>query len=430
MQEHSKKIQELSNFLLDYATTLMAVGSHTSRIVKNVTRIAESFGFGVDMTIFQRNITMTVKHSEDYSIRRTYVRRIPAMALNFRTISDLSALSWEAYDHHPGLHELQLRFNTIVNTPRMSRWMVLLLVACANAAFCRLFGGDPIAMGLVWIATLAGFFIRQELTKLQLNHMVIFIICSFIASLTAALGVFCNLGTTQDIALGTSVLFLIPGVPLINSILDILEGHVLVGLSRTINATILIICIALGLSMTLLILGKDIMNNEFWLPVLTDGLFAAIAAIGFAVISNPPKRAISVVALLGAFGHACRFYLLHYTPLNLTISSLFAAFGIGMLSMLAARLVRCPAEVFSFPALLPMIPGMYAYKTVLALIRFMKSDDVSQSQQLIVEIFRNGLTTLFVMFALVIGVSLAMFIFYKQSFTMTRLLPPHHKKQA
>ena len=426
MQEHSKKIQELSNFLLDYATTLMAVGSHTSRIVKNVTRIAESFGFGVDMTIFQRNITMTVKHSEDYSIRRTYVRRIPAMALNFRTISDLSALSWEAYDHHPGLHELQLRFNTIVNTPRMSRWMVLLLVACANAAFCRLFGGDPIAMGLVWIATLAGFFIRQELTKLQVNHMVIFIICSFIASLTAALGVFCNLGATQDIALGTSVLFLIPGVPLINSILDILEGHVLVGLSRTINATILIICIALGLSMTLLILGKDI----FWLPVLTDGLFAAIAAIGFAVISNPPKRAISVVALLGAFGHACRFYLLHYTPLNLTISSLFAAFGIGMLSMLAARLVRCPSEVFSFPALLPMIPGMYAYKTVLALIRFMKSDDVSQSQQLIVEIFRNGLTTLFVMFALVIGVSLAMFIFYKQSFTMTRLLPPHHKKQA
>ena len=66
------------------------------------------------------------------------------------------------------------------------------------------------------------------------------------------------------------------------------------------------------------------MNNEFWLPVLTDGLFAAIAAIGFAVISNPPKGAISVVALLGAFGHACRFYLLHYTPLNLTISSLFA----------------------------------------------------------------------------------------------------------
>lgn len=257
--EDRKEIQELSNFLLDYSTVLMAVGSHTSRVVKNVTRIAEAFGYGVDMTIFQRNITMTVKHVSDYSIRRTYVRRIPTMALNFRTISDLSALSWEAYDRCPGLPELEHKFNTIVHASRMSRWIVLVLVACANAAFCRLFGGDLIAMGLVWGATLAGFFVRQELTKLHLNHMVVFVICSFVASVIAATGVCYNLGTTQDIALGTSVLYLIPGVPLINSILDILEGHVLVGFSRLINATILIICIALGLSTTLLILGKNIL---------------------------------------------------------------------------------------------------------------------------------------------------------------------------
>lgn len=164
------------------------------------------------------------------------------------------------------------------------------------------------------------------------------------------------------------------------------------------------------------------MSDGFWLPVIADGLFAAIAASGFAVISNPPKRAVAIAALLGAIGHACRFYLLHYAPLNLTVSSLIAAFVIGMLSMVAARLIHCPAEVFSFPALLPMIPGMYAYKAVLALIRFMTSDDEVLLQQLIVEIFRCSLTTLFIMSALVIGVSLSMFIFYKQSFTMTRLL--------
>ena len=245
-------IQELSNFLLDFATTLMGVGSHTSRVVRNVNRIAESFGYGVD-------ITMTVKHAGDYSIRRTYVRRIPALALNFRTISDLSSLSWEAYDHDLPLDELKKRYAVITTQPRMSRWVVLILVAFANAAFCRLFGGDWIAMGLVWMATLTGFFVRQELTVRKVNHMLIFIVCSFVASLVAALGVYSDWGTTQDVALGTSVLFLIPGVPLINSILDILEGHVLIGFSRAINAAILIICIALGLSMTLLILGKEVL---------------------------------------------------------------------------------------------------------------------------------------------------------------------------
>lgn len=251
-------IQELSNFLLDFATTLMAVGSHTSRVVRNVTRIADSFGYGVDMTVFQRNITMTIKHRDDYSIRRTYVRRIPAAALNFRTISDLSSLSWDAYDHHLELAEMQKRYSQIITRPPLSRWLVLILVAFANAAFCRLFGGDPMAMGLVWLATLVGFFVRQELLKRHVNHMVVFVVCSFIASLIAGLGFRYHLGATEDIALGTSVLFLIPGVPLINSIIDILEGHVLVGWSRVINAFILIICIALGLSMTLLILGKEV----------------------------------------------------------------------------------------------------------------------------------------------------------------------------
>lgn len=259
MNDKDVNIQELSNFLLDFATTLMGAGSHTSRVVRNVVRIAESFGYMVDMTIFQRNVTMTVKHAEDHSIRRTYVRRIPAIPLNFRTISELSALSWEAYDHYLPLEELRRRYIGIATRPLMSRWWVLLLVACANAAFCRLFGGDFIAVAIVWVATLVGFFIRQELTRRKLNHMLVFIICSFVASLIAATGVRYDWGTTKDIALGTSVLFLIPGVPLINSILDILEGHVLVGFSRAINAAILIICIALGLSVTLLIIGKEIL---------------------------------------------------------------------------------------------------------------------------------------------------------------------------
>lgn len=254
----STDIQELSNFLLDFATTLMAVGSHTSRVVRNVARIADTFGYGVDMTVFQRNITMTIKHRDDYSIRRTYVRRIPASALNFRTISDLSSLSWDTYDHRLELSEIQKRYSRIITRPPLSRWLVLVLVAFANAAFCRLFGGDVMAMGLVWTATLTGFFVRQELMRRHVNHMVVFVVCSFIASLVAGLGFRYQLGDTEDIALGTSVLFLIPGVPLINSIIDILEGHVLVGWSRAINAFILIICIALGLSMTLLILGKEV----------------------------------------------------------------------------------------------------------------------------------------------------------------------------
>ena len=42
------------------------------------------------------------------------------------------------------------------------------------------------------------------------------------------------------------------------------------------------------------------MSPDFLSSILLDGLMAAIAATGFAVISNPPKRAIAVSALLAA----------------------------------------------------------------------------------------------------------------------------------
>ena len=169
----------------------------------------------------------------------------------------MSGLSWDAYDHKLPLGEVESRFRAIMEEARMSRWKVLALVACANAAFCRLFGGDWVAMALVFAATLVGFFVRQEMSARKLNHLVIFVVSSFVASLVASAGVSRGWGGTPEIALATSVLFLIPGVPLMNSIIDILGGHVLIGVSRAMNAGLLIICIAIGLSATLLLLGKD-----------------------------------------------------------------------------------------------------------------------------------------------------------------------------
>lgn len=162
------------------------------------------------------------------------------------------------------------------------------------------------------------------------------------------------------------------------------------------------------------------MSWNVWEAVIFDGVFAAVAAIGFSVISNPPRSAILISALLAALGHGLRFYLLEYGGIPLIPATFVAAFAIGLFSILFARLIHCPAEVFSFPSLLPMIPGMYAYKTILALIRFMNNEDGEVLQELIVEIFRNGLTTLFVLSVLVIGVTLPLFIFHKQSISMTR----------
>lgn len=62
-------------------------------------------------------------------------------------------------------------------------------------------------------------------------------------------------------------------------------------------------------------------------------------------------------------------------------------------------------------SLLPMIRECLVYKTILALVKFIQCKDDSASVDIIVAIFRNGLTATFVMFALVVGVAVPMFIF-------------------
>ena len=104
------------------------------------------------------------------------------------------------------------------------------------------------------------------------------------------------------------------------------------------------------------------------LDILTDGFFAAVAGIGFGAISDPPLRAFKMIAILAALGHACRFCLMNYLGMDIATGSLFAGLVIGFGSLWLGKKVYCPMTVLYIPALLPMIPGKFAYNMVFSLI--------------------------------------------------------------
>lgn len=262
METVSKKtsvnVLELSAFLLDFSTTLLAVGSQPSRVVRGAQRIGASYGHDVDLVVMAKHVIMTVIALDDPTERRTSVRIVRPAAFNFDMILKLNVLSWNAHDAHLPLEELSARYATVMAAPRFDDRLVLVMVALANASFCRLFGGDFVAVAVVGLATLLAFYLRQRMMRAHMDHRLVFMVVAFVASMLVALAVPHVPTGTPQIALGTSVLFLIPGVPLINAINDVIEGFVLLGFVRTVNASILIICIALGLSATLMLMGVSV----------------------------------------------------------------------------------------------------------------------------------------------------------------------------
>ena len=113
---------------------------------------------------------------------------------------------------------------------------------------------------LVWVlCLLAGaiYLFMTNKVRMDVVALGVVILSAFTASMAAACAVIFQFGETPQIALATSVLFLVPGVQMINSIMDLMHGHILMGISRGIHSIMMIACIAIGLSATMLIVGVN-----------------------------------------------------------------------------------------------------------------------------------------------------------------------------
>ena len=254
------QIQELTNFLSEYTAKMLSIGTYTARIERCVRRIADAYDYEASLMIFVRHFIISVMDPADNSIRRTYVKTGAAAQISFDLISELSALSWEIYDEKIPFARAKAAFAEILASQKKSFAKTLILLSVANAAFCELFGGDGGAMALVFAATAFGICARHLLSRLKINLKIQYIAVSFAVSFIVSLGARYGLSATPDVAVGSSILFLIPGVWLINSVFDILNENMLVGISRGLNTGLLIICIAIGLFLTLSISNLGLVN--------------------------------------------------------------------------------------------------------------------------------------------------------------------------
>ena len=164
------------------------------------------------------------------------------------------------------------------------------------------------------------------------------------------------------------------------------------------------------------------MWNDILINFLEDGLFAAIAAIGFSSISNTPHRAYLTCAVIAAAGHSIRYVLTlpEFGCIHVIPASTIASFAIGLLAVLFSSRIKCPAEVCFFPALLPMIPGMYAYRTIEALLSCLYNTQEEVFGHYFYLLTYNGLTCTFIILGMVVGATIPVFLFKKLSFTATR----------
>ncbi|MDE6802091.1 MAG: threonine/serine exporter family protein [Muribaculaceae bacterium] len=237
-------------FLAEYGVWLLGSGATCIRLEKNMKRIAASADMEVEITIMPRHLHLTV-WSKNHRNVFTTVATVKNCPISFYVNSRLSTMSWEIADGRLSIADAYNQLDSIVRSDSQNPWLLLLLVALANASFCRLFGGDFIAMGVVAIATAAGYFMKINLMRRHVDIRIIMIVCAFVSTVIGATDYLFGLGSTPMLAVGTSVLYLVPGIPFLNSFSDMLYRHYICAFSRFMDAVVLTGCLSIGLCLGL-----------------------------------------------------------------------------------------------------------------------------------------------------------------------------------
>ena len=144
--------------------------------------------------------------------------------------------------------------------------------------------------------------------------------------------------------------------------------------------------------------------------LLNDMFFAAIPAVGFALVFNVPQRALIYCAVGGAIGHGGRYLMMQF-GVPIEWATFFAATIVGMIGVHWSHRFLAHPKVFTVAALIPMVPGVFAYKAMIAMVEI---NHLGYSPELIEMCMENFLKAMFIIAGLAVGLAVPGLLFYRR----------------
>ncbi|MGY5355353.1 threonine/serine ThrE exporter family protein [Wenyingzhuangia sp. IMCC45467] len=248
----NSSLKPTANTLLNIGCLLMASGASTNRIRITMERIANGLDYSTEILITHRTIFLLIKNEKTQEEYNSF-KKTPPHGANFTLVSGISKMSWQVTEDKWNLNQITEEVNRLTKLPRYSLSITILFVSLADAGFCRLFGGEYIDMGTSFFATFLAFLVKHYSTKLNFNPYLNIVFASFTACFITCFARMYGIGNHADLAFATAVLFLVPGIPLINSFSDVIDGYVMNGMVRGTHAMMIAFSISIGMLVTMMI---------------------------------------------------------------------------------------------------------------------------------------------------------------------------------
>lgn len=367
-------VRETLDVLLRFGELMLRAGDTAFRVRDSMKTLGDRLGVeSLSVQIALDGITATARRGGELV---TITREVGAPGINAWRISALEKL---ARENGTGLttRTLAEELNAIEAAPPLrSIAAVAIAIGFASGAFSFLNGGDSLGTAMAVVAGGLGQAFRALLFRRRRNQ---YAVTALSAVLTA--GLYCigimSLGATgfgPGHAAGFifSVLFLVPGFPLVASLLDAVQHQPVAALSRLFYATMILLAAAIGLSAVAAVAGlaaTPAPTASYSVGPITLALRALaslLAGFGFAALYNSSTRTVIAVGILSLLGNDLRLAL-HDLGMPLPPATFFGALAVGLLASLAEARLQEPRITLTVPSIIIMTPGLYAFQTIVML---------------------------------------------------------------
>jgi len=244
----------------------------------------------------------------------------------------------------------------------------------ACGAFTFLLGGGLVEMAGAFVGAAVGHYVRKKLLgkKLQLVLAICVSVAAACISYEAVYLILRKLfgvGSFHEVGYIGSMLFIIPGFPLITSGLDIAKQDMRSGLERLGHALLIIFSgtltgwlaayamemhpgnfVPLGLSPLVLFLLR--------LPASFCGVY------GFSTMYNSSRKMCITAGLIGMVSNTLRLELVDLLGIPGPAGCFIAALTSGLIAASVHHKLGYPRIALTVPSIVIMVPGMFMYKAV------------------------------------------------------------------
>ena len=404
-QDSNKMLNHKMKILLDIGQTLMENGADCARIVRDMRRAAVHLRIPADQIQSHVTYTTLMLCVSDGDRSFTQFRKCLKHGVNLAVLAAVSKLTWRILRGNTPLAPIERAINRIRERSLCyPDWGIALGAAVGSGGSCKLFGGSWLEALVATIAALMGFIAHRTSTRYAFNPYACAMITGFFATLgawiiPAALGL-----PTMWYALVACTIFLMPGFPSINAASDLLNRFTTSGMTRAMDTMLIIGGMTFGIAFAILVAGVHNISDVHIQPTdtyLNQALAAILAAGGFSVMFNTPKKLLAIVAIEGIVTMLIRNVLMLEFGLPQSIGSFAAAAVVGIAALKVIHIVHTPNTLLIIPPVIPLIPCVLLYRLLFAVLHIQ-----TISVEELLEALRFGVDGVTIILAVVVGVSI------------------------